>query len=218
MNSTYRNVLFALLCIASMALGIVMATQQFSSPPDLKIAQLLPGSKKLIGVDLESTQQQEIQDKYFLDHWTLVFFGFTSCPDFCPMELQKMTRVLRLAGDTSALQVLFVSVDPERDVKETLRGYLEFFHPHILGARGSNSELAKFAQFFGAAYNRNVILDNKVHEISAGMDMPANTGNLYQVNHSLRIFIINPQGEYIGSFAPPHDAELIWADMKALMD
>jgi protein SCO1/2 len=215
MNRIHRNLLYVLFGIACMGMGILIASQKFSSPPELKAVQLLPGSKKITDIDLQSTRRHNIHSDFFSEHWTLIFFGFTSCPDFCPMELQKMSKALRLVGNTD-LQVLFVSVDPERDSQEKLRGYVEFFHPDIVGATGNNQEIAKFAQMFGAAYDRSYISDKKVHEISAGMDMPADADD-YQVNHSLRIFIVNPRGEYVGSFAPPYDAEMIQSDMMALM-
>ena len=200
-----------------MLLGFFIATHHFSKPLELKSAQLLPGEKKISGIQLESTHGKTLDDRFLLGRWTLVFFGFTSCPDFCPMELQKLGRVLRMF-DKPDLQVLFVSVDPERDTNEKLKAYVEFFHPAIVGARGTNNEIARFAQLFGAAYDRSFILDKKLHEISAGKDMPADAGDLYQVNHSLRIFIVNPRGGYVGSFAPPHDAEIILGDLKAIIE
>jgi protein SCO1/2 len=200
-----------------MAAGIFIANQQFSSMPELRAVQLLPGSKKITGINLQSTREQGLHSDFFAGYWTLVFFGFTSCPDFCPMELQKISKALRLAGDTTDMRVLFVSVDPERDTLEKLQAYLEFFHPDIVGATGDNKAIAMFAQLFGAAYDRSFISDKKLHEISAGMDMPRNAGDIYQVNHSLRIFIVNPRGEYVGSFSPPYDAEMIQSDMKELM-
>lgn len=199
-----------------MLLGFFIANQHFSKPPELISAQLLPGEKKISGIQVESTQGETLDDGFLLGRWTLVFFGFTSCPDFCPMELQKLGKVLRMF-DEPDVQVLFVSVDPERDANEKLKAYVEFFHPAIVGARGTNQEIARFAQLFGAAYDRSFILDKKLHEISAGMDMPADAGDLYQVNHSLRIFVVNPRGGYVGSFAPPHDAEVILQDLKSIM-
>ena len=199
-----------------MLLGLFIAKQHFSKPVELASAQLLPENKKITGIQLDSTREEPLSESFFLNHWTLVFFGFTSCPDYCPMELQKLGKVLRMYN-ASELQVLFVSVDPERDTQEKLRSYVEFFHPEITGARGSNKEIAKLAQLFGAAYDRNFIFDKKLKEVSAGMDMPADAGELYQVNHSLRIFIVNPKGNYVGSFAPPHDAEIILRDMKSLI-
>lgn len=216
MTNAVRNLLFVSAGLVCALLGFFIANQHFSKPLELKSAQLLPGQKKIADVQLESTQEETLDESFLSGHWTLVFFGFTSCPDFCPMELQKLGRVMRMSEEPD-LQVLFVSVDPERDTNEKLKAYVEFFHPGITGAIGTNKEIARFAQLFGASYDRSFILDKKLHEISAGMDMPADAGDFYQVNHSLRIFIVNPLGNYIGSFAPPHDAEIILDDINAIM-
>jgi cytochrome oxidase Cu insertion factor (SCO1/SenC/PrrC family) len=146
MNKILRNLAYLVLGLACMAAGIFIASQQFSSMPELRAVQLLPGSKKITGINLQSTREQGLHSDFFAGYWTLVFFGFTSCPDFCPMELQKISKALRLAGDTTDMRVLFVSVDPERDTLEKLQAYLEFFHPDIVGATGDNKAIAMFAQ------------------------------------------------------------------------
>jgi protein SCO1/2 len=166
---------------------------------------------------LENHRGEAIDKNTFRDRWSLVFFGFTSCPDFCPLELQKLSKVLVLNENRHPLQVVFVSVDPERDTSAKLAEYVGFFNPQIVGVRGANTELAKFAQFFGAAYDRAVIIDGKLLTVPAGINMPTNAGDQYQVNHSMRIFLVNPAAEYVGTFAPPYEAETLLADMQQLM-
>lgn len=217
MNKTRQAILYFLSGLAFLGVGVFVANQQINSVPDLKSAQLLPTGKKIFDMNLELINSAQIDSKFFLGHWTLVFFGFTSCPDLCPTELQKLSRLLSLVGEKSELQILFVSVDPERDAADKLKSYLGFFNPRMIGATGNNKEIARLARLFGAAYDRSLIQDNKLQEITAGMDMPFNAGENYQVNHSLRIFIVNNRGEYVGSFAPPHDTEVILKDMQELM-
>lgn len=217
MNNTHK-ILFALAVIASMGLGIVFGAQQFSSPPSVNVAQLLPSTKTMPKFSFEKHDGEKVSETIFHGHWNLVFFGFTSCPDYCPMELQKLGKLLSLMGAGDDLQVVFVSVDPERDHQEKLANYASFFHPQIIGLRATNVELASFAQFFGAAYDRSVIVDGKLLSIPAGVDMPSTAGEHYQVNHSTRVFIVNPTGEYIGSFSSPYNLDDILFDMKALMD
>lgn len=212
------KVIYAVVILTSLGLGVTLGAQQFSSVPQLNIAQLLPQSKALQDVALENHRGEAVAVNSFKGHWRLVFFGFTSCPDFCPLELQKLGKVLNLMGAGDELQVIFVSVDPERDGREKLADYVGFFHPQIIGLRGSNPELAKFAQFFGAAYDRSAIVDTKLLSIPAGVNMPADAGDQYQVNHSTRVFVVDPSGQFIGSFAPPYTAEDILSDMHKLMD
>ena len=199
-------------------MGVVLGAQQFSPAPPLAIAQLLPEPKALPDLALENQRGEPVSSNSFDGHWSLLFFGFTSCPDFCPLELQKLGKVLNLMGAGDELQVVFVSVDPERDGREKLADYVGFFHPQIIGLRGSNPELAKFAQFFGAAYDRSAILDGNLLSIPAGINMPTNVGDQYQVNHSTRLFVVNPAGKYIGSFASPYTVEEILVDMQNLLD
>lgn len=217
-NKKWLNTIYAIAILASLGMGVVLGAQQFSPAPSLAIAQLLPEPKALPNLALENQRGEAVNSNSFAGHWSLLFFGFTSCPDFCPFELQKLGKVLNLMGAGDELQVVFVSVDPERDGREKLADYVGFFHPHIIGLRGSNPELAMFAQFFGAAYDRSAIVDGNLLSIPAGINLPTNVGDQYQVNHSTRIFVVNPAGKFIGSFAPPYTAEEILADMQKLMD
>lgn len=220
-NMSHKNssrILCAIAIVASLGLGIVFGAQHFSSAPSLTSAQLLPVTKALPEFLLNNHAGENVSSNNFRGHWSLVFFGFTSCPDYCPLELQKLAKLLSLMGAGDALQVMFVSVDPERDEQEKLANYVSFFHPEITGIRGSNVDLAQFAQFFGAAYDRSVIVDGKLLSVPAGINMPVNAGDHYQVNHSTRVFIVNPAGEFSGSFSSPYDVDDLLFDMKALMD
>lgn len=222
-NKRYWQLVYAEAILISLALGVIAAHYFLSSASphqdniaSISVAQLLPEKKQLPNFLLENHRGESINNKVFEGSWSLVFFGFTSCPDICPLELQKLGKLLRLAA-AHPVQVVFISVDPERDPTAKLADYVGFFHPKIIGVRGRNNELAQFVRFFGASYDRSVIIDNKVLSVPAGMDMPVNAGDAYQVSHSLRIFIVNPAGEYVGSFAPPYEAETLWADMQIMM-
>ena len=133
------------------------------------------------------------------------------------MELQKLASLLRLADASAKLQVVFISVDPERDTPVRLREYVNFFHPDIVALSGSNTELAHTANFFGAAYDRSAIVESKLLTIPAGINLPINVGDQYQVNHSTRIFVVNPDGKLIGSFSSPYEMEAMLSDMQKLM-
>lgn len=235
-NLTHKKLsllVYALAISMSLGLGVVLGAQQFSNSASSRLtsafnnsmpaavspvaADMLPEAKALPELALENHRGETIGIDTFRDHWSLVFFGFTSCPDYCPLELQRLAKVLNLMGAGEALQVVFVSVDPERDAQEKLANYVNFFHPQIIGARGSNVALAQFAQFFGAAYDRTAIVDGKVLTIPAGINLPNNVGEQYQVNHSTRVFIVNPAGAFVGSFAAPYEVDDVVFDMQKLM-
>lgn len=209
-------VFVALLCVL---LGVFSAKQLFaaftSKPVSLASLQLLPEPKPLPQVLLRTAKGDAFVREKFQQHWSLVFFGFTSCPDFCPIELQKLGKLLtRAQQEQISLQVVFVSVDPERDSAERLGQYVAFFHPHIIGLRGDNPAIANFARFFGAAYDRSAIINSKVLSVPAGAAMPAIAGELYQVNHSTRVFVVDPQGQYIGSVTNTESIDVLWADLE----
>ncbi len=214
-------VFFALLCLL---LGALSAKQLFAAlvnkPLVLERLQLLPEPKPLPSVLLRTATGDAFAREKFQQQWSLVFFGFTSCPDFCPMELQKLGKILKLARqEGKPLQVVFVSVDPERDSAARLAEYVAFFRPQIIGLRGDNPAIANFARFFGAAYDRSALVNNKVLSIPAGAAMPALAGDHYQVNHSTRVFVIDPQGQYVGSVSMASEAigdstESLWSDLN----
>jgi protein SCO1 len=108
----------------------------------------------------------------------VVFFGFVHCPDVCPLTLQELALVAReLGADAKRMQVLFVTVDPERDTPELLRQYVPAFHPSFLGLHGTLEETAQVAKEFKVYFQKQ----------------PLPQGN-YSVDHSAGLFIIDGLG------------------------
>ncbi|WP_225784798.1 SCO family protein [Xenophilus sp. Marseille-Q4582] len=107
----------------------------------------------------------------------LLFFGFTQCPDVCPTALARAAEVKRLLGaDGEKLQVIFVSVDPERDTAEVLKAYTAAFDPSFVGLSGDAAQTAEAAREFRVVYTR----------------VP--TGSSYTLDHSALSYLIDPQG------------------------
>jgi len=107
-----------------------------------------------------------------------VFFGFTHCPDVCPVTLAEMAQVVRELGpDGSRVQVLFVTVDPERDSQQVLKQYVPSFNPTFVGLYGDAEATARVAKEFKIYYRKQ----------------PAKDGH-YSVDHSAGTYIIDPQG------------------------
>lgn len=215
--------LLVVVAVVFFAIGAASAKKLYAAlvdkPITLTSLQLLPTPKPMPSVMLRTAAGEAFPREKFLGQWSLVFFGFTSCPDFCPMELHKLSQLLEMANqEGTQLQVVFVTVDPERDSPAQLAQYVGFFHPQIVGLRGDNPAIANFARYFGAAYERSAINDNKVVEIPAGTAMPAAfVSEQYQVNHSTRIFVVDPQARFVGSMANPESAEILWSDLKKLL-
>lgn len=109
----------------------------------------------------------------FLGRTVLLYFGYTSCPDVCPLTLGNIAKVLDGLGPLASwVRVLFVTVDPNRDSLETLRAYTAQFAPQIVGLRGTPDQLAALARAYRIAYSV----------------MPASPGHPYEVTHSAAVY------------------------------
>jgi protein SCO1/2 len=111
----------------------------------------------------------------------LIYFGYTWCPDICPTNLALIAMALRKLSpaELARVQVLFVSVDPERDDLRRLADYAAHFHPNILGVTGSDAEVAHAARLYGAAYRRTEAVDSAMG---------------YLVDHSANTYVLDPAG------------------------
>lgn len=129
-----------------------------------------------------------------------LFFGYTHCPDVCPTTLAEMAGVMKeLGADAARLQVLFVTVDPERDTAEVLARYVPAFHPSFLGLTGSAEDIARAAKEFKIIYQKQKL-----------------PGGAYSMDHSAGTFILDGEGRLrlfaqYGAGAPAllHDIRLL---------
>jgi protein SCO1/2 len=119
----------------------------------------------------------------------LMVFGFTHCPNICPTTLADLASVYRKLPPTAQrrLQVLFVSVDPERDTPRVLKDYVPFFDEHFIGLTGSPEQIAKTAKAYGAVYEHSY----QSSQVAA---------NYYTINHSTYLYVISPAGEWIALY------------------
>lgn len=111
----------------------------------------------------------------------LLYFGYTNCPDLCPLTMTNWAEALNQLTDAERAQVrgLLVSVDPGRDTPETLKNYTNYFHPNIIGVTGSHEELAKITLLYRSDYT----LEN------------SGQGKNYTVDHLSFVYVIDPQGK-----------------------
>lgn len=124
------------------------------------------------------------------NRWTLIFFGFTHCPDICPTTLAELAELKAQLVDTEAndLQVVMLTVDPARDTPARLADYVPYFHPDFLGVTGEFADILSVAQRLNAPFR-------KVSEPNGG----------YQMEHSANVMLMNPRGDYHGFFRAPLD-------------
>lgn len=120
----------------------------------------------------------------------VLFFGFTSCPDVCPTTLYELSKLMaKLGPKADRMQVLFVTVDPERDTPERLASYLSSFDPRITGLTGTLAEVDAMTKTFKAYYRR------------------VDTGDGdYTMDHTAAVYLMGPDGRFVATL-DPHEAE-----------
>jgi len=170
------------------------------APAMLRAGTLLEEPRPLADFALVDHRGDPLGPRDFEHRWSLVFTGFTHCPDLCPATLALLAQVrARLPGE--ALQIVFVSVDPERDTPARIAAYLEHFGAGLSGATGTQAAIAAFTRQLGLAQVRN-----------------PGVGGDYTVDHSAALVLVDPRARVAGYFRPPHEAAALAADLAALTD
>jgi protein SCO1 len=132
----------------------------------------------------------------------VIFFGFTQCPDVCPTALSALAEAMqRLGPDAARVQVLFVTIDPERDTAELLSRYVPAFHPSFLGLRGDAEATARVAKEFKILYQK----------------VPGQTPDTYTMDHSAGLYLFDPQGRLRVFESHGQGAEAIAHDLRELL-
>lgn len=160
-------------------------------------------SRALIGGEFEliNHNNEVVTDKDFLGKYMIVYFGYTYCPDVCPMDLQIMADALRYL-DTDDLQMLnpvFVSIDPERDTPDVMAEYISFFHDDLIGLTGSPEQVDTI---------------KKAYRVYAAK---ADDSEDYLVDHTAYTYLMDKEGKLLQHFNHGEDPEDMAAKMAALI-
>jgi protein SCO1/2 len=137
-------------------------------------------------------------------HWTFMFFGYTHCPDVCPLALGRLAVVmgdLEKAQRAKDLQVVFVSVDPQRDTPEKLSTYAHYFNPRFIGATSDIAAIKKLTGQLGIYFKRE--------------PDPYDSEN-YLVQHSASILVVAPNGRLVARLEPPNYPKLIESQLREI--
>jgi protein SCO1/2 len=163
----------------------------------------LQGAKLQNAFTLTDGNGRQVTDRQFGGKYRLVYFGFTYCPDVCPVDLQNIGKAMRQLEKSDPklaeqVQPIFITVDPERDTPAVMKQYVSAFHPRIIGLTGTKEQIAAVA---------------KKHGVFFQQEERQGSGE-YLVNHSRIALLFGPQGEPIAIV--PHDqgAEAIAAELK----
>lgn len=176
--------LFAGACIAiAAALAIITVVVVNGRSSTSNGAETTSTGQPLVGGDFKLVNQngQPVDQTMLNGKWSLVFFGFTYCPDYCPTTLAELGAVQQRLGDKAKdLQIVFISVDPERDTPQALKDYLssDGFPNGAIGLTGTPEQVATAAKAYRAFYQ-------KVGE-----------GEGYTMNHSLTVYLMGPDGKF----------------------
>jgi len=179
MSSTARPLVIATAFAASLVVGLLIVFWAMGGVS--KVAQ--PAA---IGGPFQLTDQhgKAVTDTSLKGKPTLIFFGYTHCPDVCPTSLFEISEVLRAMGkDADKVNAVFISVDPERDTPATMKDYLSSFDPHLEGLSGDPAETAK------------VITSYRVY----AKKVPTKDGD-YTMDHTALIYLMDRDGRFVSPF------------------
>ena len=193
MSSATRPLVIATAFAASLVVGLLIMFWAMGGVS--KVAQ--PAA---IGGPFQLTDQngKAVTDKNLKGKPTLIFFGYTHCPDVCPTSLFEISEVLRALGkDADKVNAVFISVDPERDTPATMKEYLSSFDPHLEGLSGDPAETAK------------VVTSYRVY----AKKVPTKDGD-YTMDHTALIYLMDRDGRFVSPFNLKRTPEEAAADLK----
>lgn len=182
------NQIIVLLGLLSLAVLCSLFIYRFIQQPHQTViatenGTFFPVGREIKPFELQTGNQEAFTEKNLKDHWTLLLFGFTHCTKVCPINMSLMKRVYQPLHTTYPnLQVVLISVDPDRDDAETVSKYAHAFNPAFIGVTGKIQYLRKLQSQLG---------------IYVGEDADSNQNN-YQIDHTPSILLINPAGRLVG--------------------
>ena len=144
-----------------------------------------------------------VTDQTFRGKWLLVYFGYTFCPNTCPMTLNEIATALeKLGTDATKMQPLFITVDPQRDTREVLEQYTRSFDPRIVGLTGSPQQIDAVTQEYGAY---------------AARDKTEPGPEDYVIDHSTYLYVMDPGGKFVRAFDADTSGDRIADALRELL-
>lgn len=194
--------LFILAAAGALVAGVWLGSRSHSSTttkaPEI-FGTLLTVAKPLTQFALIDQSQHIFTEQNLRGNWSLIFMGYTHCPDICPTTLTTLQQTVELMQSQSLLipNIIFISVDPERDTTDVLGKYVGYFNKDFLGVTGTAAEIKNISQQTGVYYSK-----------AAGRSGNINKPD-YLMDHSAAILLINPQAELQAYLTAPHTPQHI---------
>ena len=203
MEPRVRNTLLGIAAFISVILGLMLASiinpRPMSDEDAAKIGYYRFDEPRLISAfSMTDHLGRRATLSNLKGRWSLLFFGFTTCPDVCPTTLSILNEAISPLQDPPA--VVMVSVDPDRDTPEQLARYVPAFNPNFIGYTGTFGETVKLAQQLNIAFGK----------------VPGDVPGSYLVDHSASLVLIDPNGRYAGFIKAPHNASNIQRVLRGL--
>ncbi|MGY6555842.1 MAG: SCO family protein [Wenzhouxiangella sp.] len=199
-----RIFLVFIVMIIAVAAGLFASRAMIDRTQELRAATLFPTPRAISDFEMETASGDPFTLANLQGQWSLMFFGFTNCPDVCPDTLAMLAQSmeqLRLMRREELPQVVFVSVDPERDYGQLLADYVSWFDPGFVAVTGAEEQLQLLTRQLGIVYWR---------------ETPDERTGFYNVDHSAAVLIIDPEGRLHGRFGHPLVPEDVVADLFRL--
>lgn len=162
------------------------------SLPPAPLASAIGGPFELVDQEGRTVTERDLKG-----HPTLLFFGFTHCPDICPTAMFDVSEVFRALGDKQKVAGYFVTVDPERDTPEVLKNYLQSFDPRLRGLSGSPEAVAAMAKTYRVYFKK----------------VPTDGGD-YTMDHSALVYLMDKEGRFVAPFNLKRKPEEAAADLR----
>ena len=197
-------------CLGFMALILALFLSRFYTPRELTLdeyktlgAYFIDPPRQLAEFQLMDDSGDIFLPDQFKDKWNILFFGFTYCPDICPLTMKQMSDVKQSLGENSEkIRFFLVSVDPDRDKPENLRTYLDNFDTEFKGLTGEIDQIYRFSTQVNAPF----------------FPVVNNPDPNYTVDHSGSLVLISPEANYAGFFRAPHDTNKITKALASLLN
>jgi protein SCO1/2 len=191
-----RRILAAVLAVAALGLAAAGAWKFLGGPEAAPPGVGIGGPFTLV-----DTRGAKVTERSLLGKPTAIFFGFTYCPEVCPTTLTELTAAMRELGPAAdRLNVVFVSIDPERDTPQQLKLYLSNFDPRIQGYTGTQAQVATIAKAYRVYY--------------AKVPQP---GGSYTMDHSSMIYLLDRNGRFVQPIAYGSPHERVVAQLRDLL-
>jgi len=199
-----KFLLFVFICAAGIAGAAAALVWRHPAPPELTTGSYITPSRELPDFSLIDQRGQKFGPANLRGHWSLMFFGYTNCPDFCPTTLTTlaaMQKRLQASGSAVLPQVIFMSVDAKRDTPAQLAKYVPNFAPDFIGVTAADQATAEAV----------------AREMGVGVIIQPTAGGGYTVDHSGAIFVVNPEGKLDAVLTGPFTTDALQADFRRIV-